>query len=67
MVEMRRSPLAPRAGLALCPGQNCAQREDCLRYRRHAAPNQVWASWDIERQQKGGDCPAFDRIPKKGR
>ena len=64
---MFKSPLAPKADLAKCAGQGCKDREECVRYRRHMAPNQVWASWDIERQAREGDCPAFERIAKRGR
>lgn len=52
---------ADRAELS-CVGQQCEERDSCVRYLRKAASfQQAWASFDIERQQKG-DCPAIERI-----
>jgi hypothetical protein len=60
---IRQSPFAPRAGVAKCAGQGCEERDNCLRFRRHIAPLQAWASFDIERQRLGGECPNFDKVP----
>jgi hypothetical protein len=47
---------------ALCAGQDCADREKCHRYKaRHGTKDKhaTWASFDIERKEQGGDCPAI--------
>lgn len=70
--EKKRARFAPDREQLSCTGQWCAEREKCMKYRRHAAwPSreygaQEWASFDIERLALGGDCPAFDPINQKG-
>lgn len=40
-----------------CAGQGCSDRSGCLRYAKRGGHE--WASWDIERDILGGDCPAI--------
>ncbi len=65
---MKQNPLAPKAHVANCTGQQCPERGTCLRYLRPAwrahkdhesgkVTVQLWASFDIERQ-RFKDCPA---------
>ena len=46
------------AKMKLCAGQECLDRDKCLRFK--ARGNQRWASFDIERLVFGGDCPAIE-------
>ena len=48
---------------ANCTGQECRDRDNCLRYLRPASElGQVWASFDLERKAKEGDCPALEPV-----
>ena len=51
-----------------CAGSDCADRDDCRRYdERVSALSARWASYDVERQHFGGDCPQLMPTGGKGR
>lgn len=72
--EISRPDMPAGLGKANCAGYQCTERNQCRRYRVRIEESWhkttgAWASFDLERLQQGGECPAFKRwIPeRKGR
>ena len=71
LLAERAEAVSAELAKANCAGQACEDRERCRRYRVrvdagwHSGTGR-WASFDIERLARGGECPSFKRFIERG-
>ena len=71
LLAERAEAVCAELAKANCAGQACEDRERCRRYRVrvdeswHRGTGR-WASFDLERLERGGECQSFKRFIERG-